>query len=269
MPVEFCGDGEQDEEENRFFNQKLPTGRLFQSNKARGSFSKFDEAQFLRSIDSPKGQAKDDLDTALVPLTELWGDSISQHNIITVIPESPQPVRRRQGGFGDRNGSEYPEDELETFPRSTQPQNRWETQPNDNDLVVLESPLNTPCKRRRVMDRESGDEDRTASTLPEPSKIHPEALQETQYEDGSSKWWGSLSGWATPAADKHLIADGAVGKKHIETSDKQEHYSEYQASDSIDLLTVSQLLPQSLMESLPMPPPLTQWPTGGVDCDEL
>lgn len=269
MPVELCGDGEQDEEEDiRFFNQKLPTGRLFQSNMTGGSSSKSDEAQFPRSIDSSEGQAEGDLDTTLVSLTEPWGDNISQRNIITVIPESPQPMRRRQGGFGDRNRPEL-EDELETFPRPTQPQNRFETQPNDNDFVVLESPLNTPRKRRRVIDRESGDEDRTVSTLPESSKTYPEALQETQYEDGSSKWWGSLPGWATLAADKHLIAGGAVGKKDIETSDSQEHYSEYKASDSVDLLTVSQLLPQSLMESLPMPPPLTQWSTGGVDCDEL
>ena len=268
--MKFCGNGEKvEEEDDRFFNQAFPAKRLFQRNRARESFSKLDETQLLQSVGSPKVHAENGFDTALV-LLPLWNDSVSQRNIITIIPESPQPMRRRQGSFGDRNRLKSPEDELEIFSRSIIPQNRREAQPNGNDLVIPESPLNTPHKRRRVIDRDLSDETRAASTFPVPSMPHSETLQETQYEDRPNKLWGSLP---TLVADRHLIAGAAVGKRHIGASgNRQQSYSDGKASGSGDLLTVSQLLPQSLMESLPIPPPLTQWsiPTpGDVDCDEL
>lgn len=276
--MEPCGNGEDDEEEDdSFFNQTFPAGQLFQSNRAHGSLGSFDETQLPRSICSPKGQAEGGLDTALVSLTELWGsDGVSQSNI--VVPESPQPMRRRQSSFGDRNGSEYPKHELlEIFPRSTQPQNRQETQfsdnDNDNDLRVPESPLNTPHKRRRVVDHDSNDETGIPSALPGPSKPYLEALQGTQYEDGPNEWRNSLPEWTTLVAGEHLIANNtAVSKRHMDASgSRQEHHGEDKASGSDDLLTVSQLLPQSLMESLPVPPPLTQWTIStlsDVDCDD-
>lgn len=284
---------EEDEDEDDFFNQTFYAGRLFQTDRARGSFSPVEETQAATYSTSLKIKAEEDLDTPDLPWFHEWEDSHQHKRIETMIPEARQKANARNVL---KIKKESQEEEGGISPRSTQTQDRWKSQHHDQeDTVIPESLLSPSHGSRKEVHWEDSDRTRGTSTssTSSTSSTPPGSLlgtsgarstpEETQYGDGTQvqyEWWGILSatteggGEGKRASTREETEDQEVQIKNSGITKKGErglgHEENILGSDDA-MPTMSQLLPETLMESFPVPPPLTQWssqPTGGADDDD-
>jgi len=288
IPQEIC---EEDGDDDDFFNQTFNAGRLFQTDRARGSFSPLEETQVATYRTSPKIKTEKDLGTPHVSLFDEWEDRHQHREVEIIIPESPQSGAKR--GHNARTPrkikTEPQEEEGEVFPRSTQTQNRWESQHRDReDTVILESPLSPLHGRRKEVHWE--DRSRATSTFPQPlpGTLGAQNIPGgTQYDDGTQEQyelWNILPATAEVEEEgKRASSEEETGDQEDQTKEKADitkkgkgvlgHEKSVVGSDDV-LATMSQLLPETLMESFPMPPPLTQWSSqsnwtpGGADGDD-
>ncbi|KAF8459406.1 hypothetical protein BGX38DRAFT_1148418 [Terfezia claveryi] len=285
--------GEEDEDEDDFFNQTFHAGRLFQTDRARGSFSPLEETQAATYRTSPQFKAEGGLDTPHIPLFDEWEDSHQQRAVENMIPESPQLKAKKIANTGNalKIKTELQEEEGEIFPQSTQTQNRWEVQHRyPKGTIIPESPLSPFHESRKKVHWEGSDRTRATSTFPQPS---PGTLgarnvpEETQYGDVTQvqyEWWDILSAAGGGAGEGRQASNGEETgiqedqtMKKVAIAKKEERklgYEEKVPRGDDVMPTLSQLLPATLMESFPMPPPLTQWSSqlnwtpGGDDNDD-
>lgn len=284
--------GEEDEDEDDFFNQTFHAGRLFQTDRARGSFSPLEETQAATYRTSPQFKAEGGLDTHM-PLFDECEDRHQQRAVERLIPESPQLIVKKKANIGSslKIKTESQEEEGQIFQQSTQTQNRWESEHRYREgTVIPESPLSPSHGSRKKVHWEGSDRTRATSTFPQPSPGTLGARNvpvETQYGDGTQvqyEWWDILPAAARGGGEGRQASNGEeTGNqedqtmKKVDITKKEERKLGYEGkvpgSDD-GMPTMSQLLPATLMESFPMPPPLTQWSSqlnwtpGGDDDDD-
>ncbi|KAF8422654.1 hypothetical protein EV426DRAFT_604913 [Tirmania nivea] len=286
--------GEGVEDANGFFNQTFPAGRLFQTDRARGSFSPLEETQATTYKISPKIKTEENLDPPHVSLFDRREDSHQHRRVETMIPESPQSGAKKKANTRSprKIKSEPQEEGVEVFPWSTQTQNKWGRQHLDReDTVIPESPLSPPRGSCKEVHWEDCYRTRAASTSPQPfpgTLGAQNAPEETQYDDGTQvqyEWWDILAATAGRGGESKRASNREeAGDQEGQTKEKADitnkgkgelGYEENVLRSDDAMPTMSQLLPETLMESFPMPPPLTQWssqpnwkPGGAGDDDD-
>lgn len=261
-----------------FWNQTFHPGRLFQSDRARGSFSPLEETQPATYKIQPQIIEEQNADSDYISSFDTLEKNNSQ---VTLVPASPQVKDKKLNrvlGHAKIKPCLRDEEEQEIFPCYTQKQYSGDNPDNEREFIIIpESPLDSPRKARREV--HWGDDDSiTTSSTPSPSlsrpKCSPKAPKETQYADGTQlkyEYWDdlpkALEDIPSSEENKHSqdSRSSAVAKGSIQVScsrgDKKERErldNEEKVPESDDIPTMSQLLPESLMESFPMPPPLTQ-----------
>lgn len=289
------GEDDDDGEEDDFFNQTFHAGRLFQTDRARGHFSQFEETQPATS----RFTYEEGFDTPYISLIDEWEDRNMEKGHGTVALDTPQSSPKGQksvmssGKSSGKMDKGPQQDELELFPRSTQTQNRRESQISAReDIVIPESPLTSPQGGRMKMISEGNGRaraasqfprsgNRTASTRTVPVERHcvNETQEESEWEALPETTLRRQCGKAKVDTDslterKNKNGD-STGKSGVEEGIGKPGIQELVLDSDYEIPTMSQLLPETLMESFPMPPPLTQWSSqlnwtpGEVDDDEL
>ena len=292
------------EDDSDLFSHTYHPRPLFKSNGPDGNLSQMTTLELsqpsTRRRESPKMKTEQECDTSLLGR---WPD-IHLRVQDVVVPESPQSkatksrMSPRSKIYFKIKTEPESEDEEDIYPRSTQTQNRREFFHRE-ETSIPESPLssyNSIGGLRRIQSWGSGAGCREHTqtdymSIGRDSRDERTRHDETQYEDGSPleyDWWDlipttiedkekEMSRGRTNSLAKGKQRDKDEGQTEIEQAkqsnqDKRTVFGVFGVDDADieeGLITVSQLLPETLMESFPIPPPLTQWSNTSSWDDEL
>ncbi|KAF8476171.1 hypothetical protein BDZ91DRAFT_711111 [Kalaharituber pfeilii] len=289
MQVPESQQAEDDEESDDVFETSFHPVRLFQSEISQRSLSELtippsSQPVKLERNESLKIKLEDGFEPENLSSITHWTGPDTETRENTVIPESPL-VDTGHSPEPSQTRIKLESIETEKF-HSPDRKKRGDTaipeSPSGRRFGKIDESTIPPSSQRIMNSAASSDIPSSNDGVLSQGQMPPE----TQYGDGAEyEWWDINPQWVEEKDGGNLKdAKGTIyhaeglDSDNLETEKKTEEEVNRSSSDDeseVEVPTISQLLPETLMESFPMPPPLTQWSSmpswdpGEEDDDEL